>query len=135
MTQNKSTRLVIAFVISCVAVGAPYWLIPYNKVNLPNALMGPGLLVIILAALMLRLYETTPFWRIVKIIGATVPAAVLTRIIVDGLKDPSSHNLWPLEVIIALVIGLCCALIGAIVGSLCIQLSKRHILRSRGDNP
>jgi hypothetical protein len=70
MTQNKSTKLVIAFVISCVAVGAPYWLIPYNKVNLPNALMGPGLLVIILAALMLRLYGKISFWRIVKIIGA-----------------------------------------------------------------
>jgi hypothetical protein len=131
MNQNKSTRLAIAFAISFFAAGVPYWLIPYNKVNLPNALMGPGLFVIILAALMLRSYGTTPFWRIVKIIGTAVPAAVFTRVIVDGLKDPSSHNLWPLEVIIALVIGLFCALTGAIVGSLCIQLRKGHT----GDSP
>jgi hypothetical protein len=111
MNQHKN-RLVIAFIISLLAVGIPYWLIPYNKVNLPDALIEPGLFVVIFAALMLHSCRIAPFWRIVKIIGAATPAAVCMRVIGDGLKDPSYHNLRPLEIIIALVIGLSCALAG-----------------------
>src|SRR5688500_11230611 len=31
----------------------------------------------------------------------SVPVAVLARVVVDAAKDPTSHNLWPLEFIIA----------------------------------
>ena len=40
------------------------------------------------------------------------------RAVVDGVKDHTSHNLWPLELIIALIVGFLCALAGSIAGSL-----------------
>jgi len=126
MNQIKPNWLSVAFVLSFLAVGIPYWLIPYNKLNLPSALIGPGLLVVVFAALLIRSYRAASFWRVVGIVGATVPAAVFARVIVDGLKDPTSHNLWPFEVIIALLMGFLCALAGAVAGSLVSTLVARR---------
>ena len=126
MNQIKPNLLSVAFVLSFLAVGIPYWLIPYNKVNLPSALIKPGLLVVVFAALLIRSHRATSFWRVVSIVGASVPAAVFARVIVDGVKDPSSHNLWPFEVIIALLMGFLCALAGAVAGSLVSTLVARR---------
>ena len=126
MNQIKPNWLSVAFVLSFLAVGIPYWLIPYNKVNLPSALIEPGLLVVVFAALLIRSQRASSFWEVVSIVGASVPAAVFARVIVDGLKDPSSHNLWPFEVIIALLMGFLCALAGAVAGSLVSTLVARR---------
>ena len=57
-------------------------------------------------------------------IGAAVPAAVWARVVVETAKDPTSHNLWPFEIAIAMVVGMACALIGAIAGGV-IELRSR----------
>lgn len=126
MDKLKQNGLPIAFISSFFAVGVPYWLIPYSKLNLPDALMTAGMFVVVFAALVLRLYGRTPFWKVTSIVGASVPAAVFARVIVDGVKDPSSHNLWPLEIIIALPMGLACAIAGAIAGHLVARLFARY---------
>jgi hypothetical protein len=118
LNRLKQSGLPIAFVTSFLAVGVPYWLIPYGKLNLPDALIAPGLLVVGLAASALRSCAAAPFWKITCIVAAAVPAAVFARVIVDGAKDPTSHNLWPLEIIIALPIGFGCALAGTLAGML-----------------
>jgi len=110
-----------AFIVSFFAVGAPYWLIPYNKINLSDALMGPGLFVVSFSALLLRSYGA-PFWRLTAIIGGSVPAALFARVIADGMKDPTAHNLWPLEVIIAMLLGFVCAFAGSVAASLVVRL-------------
>lgn len=125
MSRIKQNLLLIAFVVSFFAVGISYWFIPYNKVNLPNALLGPSLLVVFLSALILRLYGNVTFWKAVNIVGASMPAAVFARVIVEGVKDLTSHNLWPLEVIIALFVGFFCALIGVVIGGLITNLAAR----------
>ena len=115
MTIKASSWTGIA--ASFFAVGIPYWLTPYDKLNLPSGLMGPGLLVVAIAALVLRSARIVSFWRATWLVGLAVPTAVMARVIVDAVRDPTSHNLWPLELIIALVVGFGCALPGAIVGS------------------
>ncbi len=131
--MNKTERnwLPIAFLLSFFAVGVPYWLIPYNKLNLPGALMEPGLFVVMGAALMLRLRGSATFWKIVLIVGTAVPASVFARVVWDGMKDPTSHNLWPIEIIIALLLGLSCAVAGAVAGSLLSTLASRHARRKK----
>jgi hypothetical protein len=120
MNKMKTTEnwLPIAFLLSFLAVGIPYWLIPYNQVDLPSALIKPGLLVVVFAALLLRSRKAATFWKAVTMLAASVPAAVFARVLWDGLFDPTSHNLWPLEVVIALLVGFACAFTGAIVGGL-----------------
>ena len=115
MTIKASSWTGIA--ASFFAVGIPYWLTPYDKLNLPSGLMGPGLLVVAITALVLRSARNVSCWRATWLVGLAVPMAVMARVIVDAVRDPTSHNLWPLELIIALVVGFGCALPGAIVGS------------------
>ncbi len=42
--------------------------------------------------------------------AAVIPAVVLSRVIFEGLSDPTSHNLWPFELIIAVIAGYAVAL-------------------------
>ncbi len=128
MDKLRQNGLPIAFVASFLAVGVPYWLIPYSKISLPDALVAPGMLVVVLGALMLRSCGVASFWRVTSIVGASVPAAVFARVIADVAADPTSHNLWPLEIIIALPMGLAGALVGATAGSLFGKLAARRAM-------
>lgn len=112
------TRLTpaIAFIASFVAVGLPYWRIPYRDVSLPHALPIPGLIITGLAAFAICAYRVSGFWKAVGIIGASVPSAVALRILVDTSGDPTSHNLWPVELVIAGFLGVACAGAGASLG-------------------
>jgi hypothetical protein len=49
-------------------------------------------------------------------------------VVVDGIKDPTSHNLWPFEVVIVLVAG---AIAGA-AGLLIARLALRHLAGTPG---
>jgi hypothetical protein len=125
--HKHSHWLLLCLAASFLAVGIPYWLIPYGKVNLPDAVLGPGLIVVALSALSLCLYRVASFWRVAGTIGASVALAVMARVVVEVVKNPASHNLWPLELLIALVVGLVCAACGALVGALIARLlPDRH---------
>jgi hypothetical protein len=117
---KKTARywLVAAFVVGFFAVGVPYWQIPYAKVSLPDTLYGAGLLVVGVLAAATRGFGKARLLAVILVAGASVPAAILARVAVDTAKDPTSHNLWPFEFIIAAVVGVLCASAGALVGSL-----------------
>jgi hypothetical protein len=114
--------LLAGFLAGFLAVGIPYWVIPYKSLNLPDALFDFGIFVVGLAALALRAWTIASFWKTTVVVGASAPAAVLGRVFVEGMVDPTSHNLWPFEVVIALGIGFAAALTGAVIGSLVARL-------------
>lgn len=116
--------LAVAFVIGFLAVGLPYWQIPYAKVSLPNTLYGPGLLVVGVGAAATRAFGKARFLIVFFIVGAAVPLAVLARVAVETNKDPTSHNLWPFEFIIATGVGALCSSTGALLGSLPALVAK-----------
>jgi formate-dependent nitrite reductase membrane component NrfD len=103
----------------------PYWAIPYNKVNLPDSVLGAGLLVVIAVAALARAYLGRPFWRIVAVMGSVIPAVVMVRVMVDCSRDPTSHNLWPFEVFIAVIVGGAAALAGSVLGTLILLLLRK----------
>jgi hypothetical protein len=116
--------LIAAFVVSFFAVGLPYWQIPYAKVSLPSTLYGTGLLVVGVLAAAARAFGKARLLTVILAVGAAVPAPILPRIAVDTAKDPTSHNLWPFDFIIAAVLGALCSSAGALVGSLPARLSR-----------
>lgn len=122
---NAIYWLVGGFLTGFFSVGYPYWQIPYAKISLPNTLYGPGLFVIGAIAFAVRAFGQARLALTIFIIGASVPAAVLARVVVETTKDPTSHNLWPFEVIIAVVVGAVCSSAGVVIGSLARLLSKR----------
>jgi hypothetical protein len=126
MTRSSPVWLLIGFLIAFVAVGFAHWQLPYDSVSLPNSLYGPGLVAVGVIALMLRAFGVGRFLTIWWLIAATVPAAVMARVVVETSRDPTSHNLWPLEILIALAVGLVCALMGTALGSLLLMRSSKR---------
>ena len=124
--NNRKYWLLGGFVVGFLVVGVPYWQIPYAKVSLPDSLYDAGLLVVgVLAAAACGLGKARLF-SVILVLGGSVPAAVLARVAVDTAKDPTSHNLWPFEFIIAAVVGVLCSSAGALVGSLPAWLSTHR---------
>ena len=85
--------------------------------------VSPGLLVVAFAALVLRASRAASAWKAIVAAGGSIPAVVMTRVVVDGLRDPTSHNLWPFEVVIAVVVGLAVAGTGVLIGMLVARLN------------
>jgi hypothetical protein len=126
MTRSSPAWLLIAFLIAFIGVGFRYWQNPYPQVSLPDSLYGPGLVAVGVVALMARAFGLARFWKVWLLIAASVPLAVLVRVVVETSRDQALHNLWPLELGIAAALGLGCALAGTLLGSLLLLRSSKR---------
>ena len=113
--KSRSWGLVWSFLAGFLVVGVPYWRIPYNKAT-SSAVMG-GAILIGMVALITRVLIDARFPRVVLVVAAAVPTAVMARVVVDTTRDPTSHNLWPFELVIAFLVGLTGTVPGTLVGS------------------
>lgn len=101
-----------------VVIGLRYWPIPYAQASLPSSLYGIGLWLVAAAALVLRLAGVARSWKIALVVGSAPAAAVLMRVVRDTVGDPTSHNLWPIELVIALALGAACAGAGVVAAKI-----------------
>jgi uncharacterized membrane protein YfcA len=124
MKLKISKWLVGGAVASFLAVGLPYWQIPYADVELPVTLMTPALIVVVLAAALARAIGQSRFIVCALVISATIPAVVMARVVVDTATDPTSHNLWPFEIVLAGFVGAFTATAGTAIGSIPALLSR-----------
>ena len=94
--------------------------------------MDAAALLIGLTALMLITFlglEAAAFvrwrgaWRIAAAVPALALAGVVARVALDVRRDPTSHNLWPLEIAVWLLGGL--MLIALLFGARSLSLSRR----------
>jgi hypothetical protein len=120
----RVVALALAFFVVFLIVGLPYWEIPYSKVALPNSLYGWYLVMVLLLPPALRVGVRASFMQSVSAVGVAVPATVLARVVIETLQDPTSHNLWPFEIIIAAGVGFSVALAGAVLGGLLVLALK-----------
>lgn len=118
MSSSSRNRWILwgGFCATVVAFGLKYWLTRYGTVNLPEVLIGPGLGVTGLASAAAVALGAAKFWRGVLIFGSAAPTAVFVRVVVDCIPDPTRHNLWPFEIVIAYGVGLPWAVGGAAIG-------------------
>ena len=65
-----------------------------------------SLLVGFVAAEIVAIRRWTGAWRLSALIPAAVVAFVVLRIVVDAWRDPTSHNLWPFEILLWAGLGL-----------------------------
>ncbi|SRR6266536_762319 len=112
--KPRSRGLLWSFLVGFLVVGVPYWRIPYNKAT-SAAVRGAILIGVI--ALIARVLIEARFLRVVLVLAAAVPAAVMARVVVDTTRDPTSHNLWPFELVIAFAAGLAGTAPGTLLGS------------------
>jgi hypothetical protein len=77
--------LFLALVLACV--GAPVWV----------------------------LWKWRGWWRLAGVVPFAVMAFVIGRIVVDTARDPTSHNLWPFEILYSGAAGLALIVVLAII--------------------
>jgi hypothetical protein len=130
MRPRFSFWLIGAFVAAFFAVGIPLWQVPYSQVSIPTTLLGPGLLVVVVAAALVRFAGKHSFLASLLVVALALPAAVMARVAVETTQDPTSHNLWPFEVFLAWMVGLIAAFTGVVLGSIPGFLARGA---SRGD--
>jgi hypothetical protein len=118
MTENRFFWPSVGFAVGVLLIGVVYWALPYNDESSLTVLAAMSLLVVTPLGVVLRVLARAPFWLSFLAAAATVPAVVMARIVVEVALDPTSHNLWPFEVVIAVVLGGFLALIGTGIGEL-----------------
>jgi hypothetical protein len=125
----ETTRTRVLYAALCAAallcVGIPYWLVPYHDLNLPSSLPRVGLVVVAVAALVIRAAGIGRLGPAVAGPAAMVVCAVVLRVVVEVGSDPTAHNLWPFELVIAAVVAVLWAGFGGALGWLLSRIAGR----------
>jgi len=112
-------RIAVVVLAGLLACGLPLWPIPYKQVSMPG---NPSPAVWLLAggaAGWLGGHLLRPGIRLPSLcVAVGFVLAVLLRVGVETAQDPTSHNLWPFEVVIAGGLGLLSGLAGVAVARL-----------------
>ena len=119
----RRLRLPLGFLAALLVFGVPYWRMPYAQSD-PSALY-PGLAVLAAIALMLAVVNEGRLRWLLVTMAACPAVAVVLRVAVETAADPTSHNLWPFEVVIALVAGAV-AVLPALVAGVIARRSRRQ---------
>jgi uncharacterized membrane protein YjjP (DUF1212 family) len=113
--------------------GLSYWFNPYDELSLLGIsiykLMGAGAF---LGSLSLTLILNKRPWEIALLITTGIMISIMCRIIFDGINDPSTHNLFPFEIIAALFISVPSAFIGSYLSVLLKFLKSKMTITNNG---
>jgi hypothetical protein len=121
--QDPSSRLFSGTVAAAfLAAGIPWWMAPYNQFSLSTPAALLGCLAFVGIAAWAAGWSELGLGRATLAAGSAVPGAVMVRVIVDGFRDPTSHNLWPFEIVLMGGLGYGLAFIAALTGRLLRQL-------------
>ena len=112
--SSKQTLPLGVFLCCFFLAGIPFWQIPYSLVTVPNSFFGFGVVVVFAGAAVLGFRLSIA--KGVMVGGSVFPAVLMARVLVEWIMDPTRHNLWPLALVIATVLGLIVAGSGAAAG-------------------
>ena len=108
--------VMLAFAVVVLAAGIPYWRIPYDELNRGHFAVLPGALLLGFVTLVLVLAEVAPVKRIALTMLLCVPVIACVSVAKDTAADPTSHNLWPFELVLAAISGAVVVLPAVAVG-------------------
>jgi hypothetical protein len=113
----------LAFSAGTVIGGWQHWMRATAQTDPTDTLVGPGLAVLGVIAALLVVGGAASAGRAFLLMSACLPAAVMALVAVDTWEDPTSHNLWPLELVFAFVVGVVPVLGGVLAGLLLRRLA------------
>ena len=116
--MHSVITLPVAFLAGTIAAGLQHWRLPYRQAELPMSALGPGLVALAIIAALLVGFRLAPTRRAMAATLACLPAVVMARVVADTWQDPSAHNLWPFELVLALLTGAVAVLPGIGLGLL-----------------
>jgi hypothetical protein len=133
MELNKTTRtatyvwFAVAFATAFLAAGSQLWPGSYQEYLSRG---GTQLIATIaIVATLVAAISSLGIPRSALAVGCGVPAATFARVVADGVQDPTSHNPWPFEVGLALIVGMAAAWPAALLGALIRYVVRRLSVR------
>lgn len=122
MIRRSTLWLACAFVAGFFLVGLPHWAPSARFLDPPMILALAGLAAM---AMMLVVGEVASAPRAWLIMALCMPTAAIAGIIEDVARDPTSHHLWPFELVVALMLGGFAVAPGAFAGLFSQRLQNR----------
>lgn len=94
--------------LTTAVIAVPYWSVSYDSVRDDGIFAWFWLveLVVLLGTTLAGAVSHAPLAAVMALMLACVPIAVVGRVVIDTASDPTSHNLWPLEVVLAIFMTL-----------------------------
>jgi hypothetical protein len=119
MDARRFLAVITLLAVTTVALGAPLWRAPYNRLEsaLWSPAVLPGLALLAGGAMYLVVCEVMRARRVALLMAACAPIADIALIIRDTAADPTSHNLWPFELVMMTLWGLMAILPGLLLGA------------------
>jgi hypothetical protein len=114
-----------AFALCFLAGGWSFWKGSYQE-YLQSGFHWDTVALLAGAAILLAWFTDIRLILIVVCVGAAFPAIIAVRVVMDGLQDPTDHNLWPFEVGLACAFGMIAALLPASAVRLVRRLTTRR---------
>jgi hypothetical protein len=121
----------IAATLTTVVISVPYWISSYASVR-DDGIFGSFVLVagiLFLGTIVACTVVGRHSWVVMATMFACVPIAVIGRVVIDTAADPTTHDLWPLEVVGAVFLSILPICAGALVA----WPVRRTISMSRAD--
>ena len=112
----------IVAALCAVVFGSAYWTASYSDLDIASIGL-PLYLIACVPVVVLRAVRAAPYVMASLALPAGLVFAVMARIAIDVTSDPTSHNLWPIEIVIAGVVGLFWGFVAAGVGELVLRLA------------
>ena len=107
-----------AFVVPVVVLGVPYLSVTYSQLRYSGVVGWYGTLVLGATALAARLLGRVSLPLAIVVPVAALLSVVAARIVMDVSVDPTDHNLWPFEIVIAAGSGGFGSALGGLAGSI-----------------
>jgi hypothetical protein len=106
---DRAAALAGAFVFCMLVGGCVEWARSYQAYmeGGPESLIVLG--VIAATGFVLALTTDISTRAIGIVLNLAFPTIILIRVLMDTAKDPTTHNLFPIEIVLALIIGLLAA--------------------------
>jgi MFS family permease len=111
-----------------VALGAAICGLPYLVYAAEFPPWGMTTIALALASGGLAIVRPTDKWVSGAGVGVGILVPMIATIVLDYRRDPTSHNLLPLEILIGLALGMPPALFGALLGGLTARVRFRRAL-------
>lgn len=118
MAHTEKIWLALGFLAGLLLTGIPYWVLPYNADFFSNRGIILGFVGLSVATMLVAIFCDMSIRRSLLVMTACFPTAVMLRVVVETSQDPTSHNLFPFELLLAAGFGLIFVLPGLVIGAL-----------------
>jgi hypothetical protein len=119
---------IVVFAVTTAVIAVPYWTADYASIS-DDGIFGFWLLVavvLVLGTFLAASLSEVPL--VLPALGmlACAPIAVMGRVLIDTAADPTSHNLWPFEVVLSSMMSVPAVAVGVVLAWVVRRLSPRR---------